>query len=523
MRYLPGCVGVGSVLIALTLLGVTLPARADTTTVGVTLNGPSGAHIEQQEVQAVPFVPLPMIEIEHKHKRLRLRAEIVPPIGPVPLAQGDGGFGLGQDPRLSYLAGEVTYSLNQGRFEFGVGQTILNQRTLYPPSPIAQASRVVGARYVIRSVLYSSLRERLEATLAFNPSMRGVQYTIYPSGLGLGPIGHPTPPFTLNDPESASMVDATLRWSIPRNRYTFSYGLRYINYVASYTNDHRLADRNHLFMPFMGLDWQLPLKHDGESSQAARAISTTAAATLARPVRADRTSFGMTLNGTAGSYSADSGEFTIPASFRLLPIFRVEQAHKRLSLGAEGILPNSGSNLFGPSLYKWSYLNTELLYASSNSRYALGVGNTVANERFFRPQGFGSETATLRLEGLRYTALGVLASSGRGRLEARLSVNPYLNGVYSLTDAFSPPSNCSRCSPASSHSFTHLRGASLVDGSLVWSVPLGLSTFSYGLRYINQTINDGSLPGFSGQPARTFLERNSSLMPFIGVSIRPRG
>ncbi len=457
-----------------------------------------------------------MLEIEHRHKRLRLRAEIVPPVGPLPLAQSSNGFELGQQPQVSYLTGEATYSFIHGRFEFGIGETVINQRTFYPPSPVTQASRVVGARYLVRSRLYSSGSSRLEASLAVSPSMHAVQYTMFPAQTGFGPGGKPTvfPAFTANDPERASTVDAALRWSVTHRRFTLSYGLRYINYAAAYSSSGRLADRNHLLMPFVGIAWTVPHKH-------AHAVAVTG-----QPpsliVRPDNTELGVTLNGTNGSYSASgANRYTVPMSFAVLPILEVVQTHGRFQVKAQGTLPRTNADIFGSPIFTWSYLNTDLLYASANRRNIYGLGESIVNERFVQANRYLTATSSTRLEGFNFSARAVLLSNAHGTLSASIRVSPYLHDATFLTDTFSPPSGCGNRCLGGSHTFDYIRHGSRIDGSLGWSIPHGRYTFSYGLRYINQTIYDGKITGYRRQPDLIFLERNSSLMPFIGVRLGP--
>ncbi|MDQ2681229.1 MAG: hypothetical protein M3Y21_09475 [Candidatus Eremiobacteraeota bacterium] len=510
------------------MISCAVPATADTTSVGITINGTSGAHIESQQSETIPFVPLPMLEIEHRHKRLRLRAEIVPPVGPLPLAQSSNGFELGQQPQVSYLTGEATYSFMHGRFEFGIGETVINQRTFYPPSPVVQASRVVGARYLVRSRLYSSGHSRLEASLAVSPSMHAVQYTMFPAQTGFGPGGKPTafPAFTANDPERASTVDAALRWSVQRRRFTLSYGLRYINYAAAYSSSGRLADRNHLLMPFVGVAWNLPHKPSRAVAMTAQPSVAVApqthqapdASTTSQLVRNDTSELGVSLYGTNGTSSFDAGHYTTPASFAVLPVFQIAHTRRRFTLAAQGALPRANANLFGSPIFTWSYLNTDLLYASANRRNVYGVGESIVSERFAHADRNVTTISSTRLEGLNISARMRLLSNGHGSLLASIRVSPYLHDASFFTDEFSPSPGCRHCF-SGSHTSRYIRHGSRIDGSLGWSIPHGRYTFSYGLRYINQTIYDGKITGNRGQPDLIFLERTSSLMPFIGVAL----
>ncbi len=301
-------------------------ALADTTTVGVALNGTTGAHIEPGQAETIPFLPLPTFEIDHTHRQYELHLELMPPIGPVPLAPGTSFGGIGQDPRVSYVSAELRYRAFDDRFAFGVGETILNQRTLYPPSTIVAASRVVGMRLFGSEALYATASHRLDARIAVSPSLQGLQSN------GLAEYG--------------SLVDAELRWSIVERRFIVAYGLRYVNYAAAYRERNALADRNHLLMPFVALDWPLGQMHAPAPKGRIRLPASAAHARIG--LRA-----GVSLLGTNG---ARSGTFSpdAPLNFSLVPAIALAASAGRFELRTEGIAPNSQADPFGAAGQRWS-------------------------------------------------------------------------------------------------------------------------------------------------------------------------
>lgn len=474
-----------------------LATRADQTTFGVTLNATTGHHIESGATQSVPLLPLPMLQIEHTHRRLKLLLEIVPPIGPIPLAQGNGPS-ASEDPRVSYLDGQALYGFAHGRFAFGVGETIINQRTLYAPNSYIQSSRIVGTRYVVRALLHETPGSRLDAMVAFNPSLHGVQFSFLPWA-------------TQSDPERGSLVDASLRWRVPFKRYTLAYGLRYINYTAAYSDGGNLADRNHLFMPFVGLIWHAQHRL---LRLVAPAVPNSPKLTFSHaPARKRETTFGFTINGTTGSQIITGYSRANAQPFVMLPAFAFAHRVGRLEVRAEGIFPTANVDPFGPGHSSWSYLDSGLRYYSANRRYALGLSDTVINQHsLLTGHGFLSRS---RHEGLRISALAALYATLRERLALSVGVIPYLHDAIYYTETLGGPP------PGLVRNFEITHRGSLVDASLRWTVKRGAYRLSYGLRYMNQTINVLSFnrpPRFHGPSA--IIENNTSFMPFIGLSKR---
>ncbi|HTU70750.1 MAG TPA: hypothetical protein VMF11_10585 [Candidatus Baltobacteraceae bacterium] len=479
--------------IALILLcACVLPAHADTTTFGLTLNGTSGAHIEPDQTQTIPFLPLPMFEFDHVHKNLRLHLEAMPPIGPVPLAQTNA-FLDNADPRVSYFEGELLYQFADRRYAFGLGETIINQRTLYPPSAISQASRVVGLRLIARSTLFESGATRLEASLAVNPALQGLQTT----------TGYPLLPLA----EYGSLVDSALRWSVAERRFVVVYGVRYINYTAAYRVDDSLADRNHLFMPFVGVDWPLH-RTAAAANRAPAVVSDPARAPALSPPARESSAFGVTLLGTNGSRSSTDAYSATALQFAALPLFSFAQTFERYELAAEVILPNENSNPYAAPEQQWSYVNVDGLVHVRNARYALGLGDTIINLEPAQLNSFVSEHT--RSEGLHLTMRSVLFANLHGQLIAEIRLTPYAH-VFNQEIFHDEPTRF----PNVFTSIDHGARIEVLIHHLSSARPFG---FDYGIRYVNQTTDYGPLE--LGNPqSGLYLTRSSSLMPFVSLKV----
>jgi len=465
-------------------------AMADTTTIGITLNGTTGAHIESDQAQAIPFLPLPMFELDHVHKQLRVHIEAMPPIGPVPLAQNGSLYGNNQNPRVSYLNADLMYAPPNVPYSFGVGETIINQRTLYPPSTIAQSSRVVGMRVAASAVLYQEGNERADASVAVNPGLQGLQRT---TGAALMPLA-----------EYGSLFDGSLRWTIDHGRYAFVYGVRYLNYTAAYRADNSLADRNHLFMPFAGIDWPLQKRqHDASVKAQHTAGPVESAQHPDQP-----SSFEVAFLGTNGTRT-ESTSFapTIPP-FDLVPAFSFAHAFEGFELSGQVVAPNESSNPYGSQQTWWSYINLDALARLRNSGVAIGAGDTIVNLAPAEVNGSISQHA--RAEGLHLTLRATLLANLHGALVADALITPYVHVFNEETFSFGQP-------PVS-HAITSFDHGARIEASLHHLSGVGRFRFDYGLRYVNQTTNYG--PIIESKPnGGVLLTRSASLMPFIGLRV----
>jgi hypothetical protein len=458
------------VFIAALIFALPALGRADQTTVGVTLNGTSGTHIETSQSSNVPFVPLPVIDISYRHKRYEAHAEITPPLGPVPLANGSSLHAFySQDPRLSYIDADLRYWSPDDRYAFGAGETIVNQSTLYAPSPYVAASRVVGFRLFGTGTIYDRGIHRLDVSFATSPAMQGLQND--------------------GEAECASIVDTSLRWSVDMGHYVFVYGMRYINYAAAYTDANELADRNHLLMPFAGLEWPLHQRPESRRMHAAQFVP---------PKNAVAWRFGASLLAANGARSTFGSFSPTPIPFALLPQLWLERSDARSLISLDAIAPNSSSNLFGSLGQRWGYLRARALLRVTR-RIALGVAEEVVN---YRALGLRYQAETARSEGLAAAGLANIEQDVHGSLDASIDALPYAHlRTYEYVDL--PRLR----QPYAIVSYQH---GARIDMALTRTAYGRVADVQYGLRYINQTSNYG----FND------LTRTFSLVPFAGITAK---
>ena len=246
MKTLLGCSALFLVAFALAR-----PAAAATTRIELRALIVSGSHVESGATSTVSSAPAPMLRVTTSEKRWSLFAEFASSLGRTPIISS-GGFNSGPNSiKLSYLNTALRYRVN-AMTSIGIGETVFNQESIYPPNgffgePNAQASRVVGMRYEIRSVIYSTLHSRWHAELALNPHLTAnlVEYEATNDADGDEGVRFSTP-------ELGSQVDASLSNRVRNRRYSLTYGIRYVNLSMLFPY-HQLADRDALVIPFIGI------------------------------------------------------------------------------------------------------------------------------------------------------------------------------------------------------------------------------------------------------------------------------
>ncbi len=286
----------GTALICAVLFSA-LAARAGQTTVGVSINGTIGS-TEQSTSRtghtvSTPFLPLPSFTVERRVGRASIFLEGIPPIGPVQYDRfsqslGDGGnFTNYEQTRLSVLFGVLRFALRDGT-RIGIGETILNQRSstlqgaFAPASSVmfpdgsrftfpqltqqqieTQQSHVVGARYELSRRLIGRPRWSLDASFAASPHLTAIITDELRHAVTIGTRTRMfvrRPEFAA---EQGSLIDTALSVTrIVRRNLRFSYGLRYVNYVARFADSGSLADRESFVMPFVG--WSAAIATSGK-------------------------------------------------------------------------------------------------------------------------------------------------------------------------------------------------------------------------------------------------------------------
>jgi hypothetical protein len=255
-----GC-GRVAALTAVLFLWAAAAVRAEPieTTAALSVNGLTGSHeVSRGQRDRFSLAPLPLAELTFRYGAHSLRFEGLPEV-----TLGYAATNGATTTRLSILNATYRAALPSGWYA-GAGETVYNQRSLYPPSrgafyaagnqffPIGttevQASRVAGMRYELgRDVQLGG--NRLEVNAALNPRMHGITYTTLSTGAGQFATTS-----TFTDPESASQIDLMARLAHRvSKRGEVLFGLRYINYTARYdAAPGQLADRNTGFAPSLG-------------------------------------------------------------------------------------------------------------------------------------------------------------------------------------------------------------------------------------------------------------------------------
>ena len=243
-----------------TVLAATYAASAEPveTSFAITINPLDGSHtVDRGLSDAVHFAPLPLAEFTARERDESLRIEGLPP---VTLRYGGAGDGA-QSTVLSILNITYRHTFGGGWFA-GAGQTIYNQSTTYGTSNgnyvytrgtlvdyifghEVQYSRVTGPRFEGGNIVRRG-RDKLEAWVAINPRMHGVQYTQIPTGNASFQ--------TFADPETAAQVDLSARFARRLSSHSeLLLGLRYLNYTAHYVDfPGQIADRNVGWAPVIG-------------------------------------------------------------------------------------------------------------------------------------------------------------------------------------------------------------------------------------------------------------------------------
>jgi hypothetical protein len=230
-------------------------ARAQTV-VGIALTGTHGTHREATGTATAPFIPAPILDVSHRMGQLEINAEGLPPIGPIGIA--NNGLGM-KDVALTYADAALRYWNARGTLALGIGETLYNQRTnvlveqnAFLTQNDTDMSRVVGARYEIVGRIRTNAADYVELLASANPSMHGrfsvSRQTIFSDGAR---YQFTTVPLW----ETATQVDLGARFVHPFGPYAVSYGVRYLNYTASYSGRpwEPFADANRLLMPYISL------------------------------------------------------------------------------------------------------------------------------------------------------------------------------------------------------------------------------------------------------------------------------
>lgn len=230
-----------------------LPALADSPSIGITLNVANGVHEEPTGIAKVPVVPAPVIDLRVPFERFELRAETLPPLGPI-------GYGTSstilRSTRIDYAAAMGYYAVSP-LTRVGAGMSLFNQQSEYAGTSRfasvseVDSSRVGGLRIGIEQTLLRAGSTSFVTTVEASPAMHALLHA--DATVVSGGTFHESQ----SGPETAALVDAQLRAERRLHRLTWTYGVRYINYTAKDDDTGALTDRNRLLMVFSGIRWAL--------------------------------------------------------------------------------------------------------------------------------------------------------------------------------------------------------------------------------------------------------------------------
>jgi|GEM_PF-6967971 len=448
-------------------------ARAGDTSAGITLAGTHGTHRESGGTVQAPLIPVPLLSASHGFDCLQLSAEALPPVGPI--AVPNNGLGM-QNVTIAYADATLRWWNRAHTFAAGIGDTLYNQRTVFALSPSMGAyvrevdhSRVAGTRYELVARRPLSARNAFEASVAMNPAMHGrfAYSQQYASG-GLSG-GFSSPPSW----ERAAQVDANARIVHRFGAYAISYGVRYLNYTAQFSDAFRssFADANSLLMPYVGIErfW--------DAAGSAGVVSSAAEASCAPRIAAT------TIQAFVGTQAFTGAHDDFDGSVRnavvvALPSLALRMRRKHFEVMLEDVPPvgpiRGALHHALPLRYdvKAGYGDAVVRYWLRGDRVGFGAGDSLYVEQV--RYGDHQHTA-VRAAGLRYEALAAVPLQAGRRILFDLAASPSMHQrTTGWLDGFSGI-------------FQPVFGTgSLVDGSVQLEAPARSGhAWIYGVRYVN--------------------------------------
>ena len=225
-----------AVVLVVIMFALPSPVRARTD-VGVSLLYLSGTHYESHSSVYEQFVA-PLLKLDTGGSRVEFAAEGIPALG-ITSSGSSATFGTATTS-LGFGDATLRYAVDaHGRYWLGAGTIIIDQQTTFTQatstSPyLTESSRVSGARYEGR-LRFPVSRDAVILDFAGSPNLWGTYFA--------GSCNH-CYPAEFSTPEHGSMTDASAMFEIPRGRSIWDFGVRFINYSATFTHYNILADRN---------------------------------------------------------------------------------------------------------------------------------------------------------------------------------------------------------------------------------------------------------------------------------------
>lgn len=172
-----------------------------------------------------------LLEASAAAGRWRLHLEGIPPVS---LPQKPS-ITYGQaTPQFSLFDGALGYALDRNGFaSFGIGMTVINQKTPLPAQHDTVSSRLAGARFDLRLRRPIGAGRFVELELAGSPRLYGADVYRYD-----------IPDPTQVRQELAAEEDAIAAYGIDRGPNEWLFGFRTINFAAKFLDTGLEADRN---------------------------------------------------------------------------------------------------------------------------------------------------------------------------------------------------------------------------------------------------------------------------------------
>ncbi|NNM99724.1 MAG: hypothetical protein HKL91_08000 [Candidatus Eremiobacteraeota bacterium] len=172
----------------------------------------------------------PLLQARLGGRRLAFRFEGIPVVA---IPQRASAYYGQATPSIGIFNATLGYRVVP-RVSFGVGETVINQRTPLPNLQQVVSSRLAGFRYALRYTEPLRGRRTLEANLGAAPTLWGSDVYVYGNGV--------TPPTV--KAEQAAEIDASVAIGLQRSYGEMLVGLRALNFSAKYTATGIAGDRN---------------------------------------------------------------------------------------------------------------------------------------------------------------------------------------------------------------------------------------------------------------------------------------
>jgi hypothetical protein len=462
-------------------------ALADTTSIGVQAGATHAIHRETNGSATAPAVPVPILKASHLTGCFEVAAEGLPPVGPVSF--GNNGIGM-KDITLSYADAVARYWNPSHTIALGIGETLYNQQTDFleqvsasDERTLIDRSRVAGARYELTLRKPLTAANSAQISVALNPAMHGrFTQTQVPSG-NAGVLT--TPPIW----EHASQVDADARFTHQFGNYALSYGVRYLNYNASFDSNWFLqaqfADANALVMPYVALVRSFGASQNGPSADAP---------SCARP------HVPIIVRGFVGGELFTGAHQDVDGQVRntavaSIPLYALRGRYKQYELLFEDV-PAPGPIAGKPAPFLNSKYDVKAGYGAGELRYWLpagGVGFAVGDSLYVSERRFAEHIHVAeRAVGLRYEMLERTQLGHGTQMELAVAISPSMHqrSGFWFDNIHSSGENLG------------FGTGSLVDASLQFETQHGTRhSWVYGLRYMNYA--GGKYYRYDGMKDRT--------------------